>query len=161
MSAISKGLLSGFIATVVLTIAMVLKAYLHIVSPEYSVMNLLGRISGGDINAWVDHFIIGTALWGLVYIAFDGLLPESWPSWLKGAVFGVFAWLLMMLVFMPVAHVGLFGNKLGILAAAVPLIQHLIYGVAIGVTFGLLTRFFPEQEAAEQQPVVRKAKATA
>ena len=145
MSNMMKAMISGFVATLVLSAAMLLKAKFHIVPDELSVMSLLGRIAGGTPAAWADHFIIGTAIWGILFAGFDAVVPPRMPYWLKGVAFSVLAWLLMMVAFMPFAGAGFFGMKLGILAALVTLVQHLIYGVALGVTFGLLVAFVPEK----------------
>ena len=41
----------------------------------------------------------------------------------------------------------------------VPLIQHLIYGVVLGVTFGLLVAWVPGKATDIAQPTGQKAKA--
>jgi hypothetical protein len=138
MSNSMRGVIAGFIATLVVSAVILLKVQFHIVPDELSIMSLLGRIAGGSVSAWADHFIIGTLVWGMLFGGFDALVPAL-PYWLKGAIFSVLAWLFMMIVFMPFAGVGFFGVKLGVLAAVVTLVQHLIYGVSLGVVYGLLS----------------------
>jgi uncharacterized membrane protein YagU involved in acid resistance len=97
------------------------------------------------VAAWMDHFIVGVVVWGLLF----GALDAMWVSrayWLKGLVFGVFAWLMMMILFMPLAKAGLFGTRIGPAAALVPLGYHLIYGLVLGVVYGLLTTWYPAKE---------------
>jgi len=159
MSSMMKGIISGFIATLVLSVAMLLKVKFHLVPEQLSIMALLGRIAGGVGNAWADHFIIGSLVWGLLYAGFEATVDRM-PHWLKGTIFGVIAWLVMMLVFMPIAGVGLFGQKLGILAAVVTLIHHLIYGVALGVTYGMLTAWSPAKTDEQAAPPRRQKAAS-
>ena len=123
MSNAMKGVIAGFIATLVLSAVMLLKVKFHLVPEELSIMSLLGRIAGGSVAAWADHFIIGSLVWGLAFAGFDSVVPNV-PHWLKGIVFSLLAWLVMMVVFLPFVGVGLFGAKLGVLAAVVTLIQH-------------------------------------
>jgi hypothetical protein len=150
MSNAMKGVIAGFVATLVLTAAMLLKVEFHLVPPELSVMSLLGRIAGGNVSAWSDHFIIGTLIWGLCFAGFDAVVPNQ-PYWLKGIIFSVLAWLVMMVVFLPFVGVGFFGVKLGMLAAVVTLIQHLIYGVTLGLVYGLLSAWVPAKAPEHSQ----------
>jgi uncharacterized membrane protein YagU involved in acid resistance len=90
----------------------------------------------------MDHFIVGTLVWGLLFAAFDAVY-EKGAYWLKGLMFGVFAWVLMMVLFMPMAKAGFFGAKIGIEAPLVTLMYHLVYGLVLGVTYGLLVARAP------------------
>jgi hypothetical protein len=150
MSNAMKGVIAGFIATLVLSAVMLLKVKFDLVPEELSIMSLLGRIAGGSVAAWADHFIIGSLVWGLAFAGFDSVVPNV-PHWLKGIVFSLLAWLVMMVVFLPFVGVGLFGAKLGVLAAVVTLIQHLVYGVALGITYGLLATWVPEKAPERSQ----------
>ncbi len=83
------------------------------------------------------HFFIGSILWGLIFAATASMWPGS--SYLaKGASFSVAAWLLMMIVAMPMAGAGFFGMGLGIMAPIATLILHVIYGLVLGVVSGRL-----------------------
>lgn len=53
-------------------------------------------------------------------------------------VFGVGAWLLMMVALMPMAGAGLFGLGLGIMAPVMTLVLHMIFGAVLGWTYGRL-----------------------
>jgi hypothetical protein len=55
-----------------------------------------------------------------------------------------------MLLFMPAAKAGIFGNKLGFHAALVLLAYHLVYGAVLGTTYGLLTALAPVKKDAAQ-----------
>jgi hypothetical protein len=52
----------------------------------------------------------------------------------------------MMVLFMPLAKAGLFGSKIGIEAPLVTLLYHLVYGLVLGTTYGLLGTWAPEKQ---------------
>jgi hypothetical protein len=151
MSNTVKGLVSGFLATLVLSGVMLLRNALHL-APDFSLIQLLTRLgSMGTVQAWADHFIIGTVIWGLLYGACEFCIDKG-SHLLKGLLFGVFAWLVMMVVFFPAIGDGLFGAKLGILAAGITLFYHLVYGVALGGIFGFLDLLSPAKADQEASP---------
>ena len=78
----------------------------------------------------------------MLFAGFDSLLPNK-AYWLKGIIFSVGAWLVMMIVFLPFAGVGFFGATLGPTAAVITLVQHLIYGLSLGIVYGLLSSWAP------------------
>ena len=81
--------------------------------PELNIIRLLVNLGSiQTVAAWMDHFIVGVVVWGLLFAAFDAMW-ESRAYWLKGLIFGVFAWLLMMILFMPLAKAGWFGARIG------------------------------------------------
>ncbi len=145
MSNTMKGIVSGFVATLILTAVILLKAEMHI-SPESNAIVLISKLAGGTVGGWMDHFIIGTLIWGMLFAGFNEISP-NYPYWIKGLIFGVFAWFVMMVLFMPFVGLGLFGLKAGLMATVIPLAQHLIYGLALGVTYGLLSAWAPAREA--------------
>ena len=142
MSNSMKGMLAGLVATLVLSGLLLLKGTMNLV-PELSIISLLmslGSITA--VQAWMDHFIVGVVAWGLAFGAYDSLASRP-AHWLKGIIFGVFAWVVMMVLFMPLAKAGVFGWKIGPIAAAVTLIYHLVYGAVLGTTYGLLSAWVP------------------
>jgi hypothetical protein len=142
MSNSLRGMLAGLVATLVLSAVMLLKSSMGL-WPELNLIRLLTNLGSiQTVAAWMDHFIVGVIVWGLMFGAFDALW-ESRAYWLKGLIFGVFAWLLMMIVFMPLAKTGFFGVKLGEAAIYVTLGYHLIYGLVLGLTYGGLTAWYP------------------
>jgi uncharacterized membrane protein YagU involved in acid resistance len=151
MSNSMKGMVAGFVATLVLSGLLLLKTRMNIV-PELSIIRLLINLGSiQEIAAWMDHFIVGVVVWGLLFGAYDAV-AERPAYWLKGIIFGVFAWLMMMMVFMPLAKVGFFGNRVGIMAPVVTLIYHLVYGVVLGTTYGLLTTWVPVKPEPKSSP---------
>lgn len=136
----TRGLLAGFCATLVLSAFMIAKTFLGI-PPPMSVIHLLAGlghnlfgIPAAPIFGWGAHFAIGTVLWGLIFAALHARLPGS-PI-VKGLVFATGAWLLMMIILMPLAGKGLFAAGAGPGVAIATLILHWIYGVALGVVMG-------------------------
>ena len=89
-----------------------------------------------------------TIIWGLLDRALE-LSTNKGHHLLKGLVFGVFAWLVMMLVFMPIVSGGLFGAKLGYMAAAVTFLYHMAFGAALGLTFAALSAWVPGKGAGK------------
>jgi hypothetical protein len=147
-----RAMIAGFVATLVLSGVMLLKGSMGM-WPELNLVRLLVNLGSiQTVAAWMDHFIIGVIIWGLLFAAFDTMW-ESRTYWLKGLIFGVFAWLVMMVAFMPLTKAGLFGVKIGPSAMYVTFGYHLIYGLVLGVTYGLLTGWLPAKEP--QRPTAR------
>lgn len=137
MNNIGKGLIAGFLATVVLSALMLMKSAMGLM-PELDVVAMLGAMMGtGPAMGWLGHFMIGTVAWGGLF----GLIEPNLPGgsyWLKGIVLGVGAWLLMMVAVMPMAGAGLFGMNLGMVAPVMTLMLHVIFGAVLGSTYGAL-----------------------
>jgi hypothetical protein len=147
MSNSLRGMLAGLVATLVLSAVMLLKSSMGL-WPELNLVRLLTNLGSiQTVAAWMDHFIVGVVVWGLMFGAFDALW-ESRAYWLKGLLFGVFAWLLMMILFMPLTKTGFFGVKIGPAAIYVTLGYHLIYGLVLGLTYGALTAWYPAKPDA-------------
>jgi hypothetical protein len=145
MSSSMKGMLAGLVATLVLTGLLLLKGTMNLV-PELSMIRLLMNLGSITlVQAWMDHFIVGVVAWGLLFGAYDSLASRP-AHWLKGIIFGVFTWLVMMVAFMPLAKAGIFGSKIGPMAAVVTLMYHLVYGAVLGTTYGLLSAWSPAKE---------------
>ena len=147
-----KGVIAGFFATVILSAIMVLFNALGIL-PQLDIVGLIDHLGSIQrVAAWVDHFIVGALLWGPIFAAFEATTDVKWPRWQKGLMFGVIAWVLMMLIFMPVIGGGLFGWRLDLVTPIGMLGQHLLYGLAIGVIFDLLDQRFPTKDSILPQP---------
>lgn len=142
---IAKGIAAGFIATVVLSAFMLLKAKMGML-PEMNAIKLLSGMSHKMAGTpampavgWFWHFLIGSVLWGGLFAAFHRSLPGA--SEVTRAVWlSVLAWLAMMIVVMPVAGKGLFALSIGPMAAVATLVLHIIFGVALGYSFDRFTK---------------------
>ena len=75
-------------------------------------------------------------MWGIIYAWLDPGLPG--PHWIRGIIFATGAWLVMMVVVMPMAGVGFFGLTLGMMAPIATLVLHWIFGAVLGWTYGAL-----------------------
>jgi hypothetical protein len=146
-----KGLVAGFVATVVLSAVILLKTQIGI-APEHTVLYQLSKLAGGVVGGWMDHFIIGVLVWGMLFAGFDSVVPPNLPYWLKGVLFSILAWLVAMIAFLPFVGMGFFGMKVGPLPVILNLVQHLIYGVVLGVTYGLLANWAPAKAPESPRP---------
>ncbi|AUG98856.1 hypothetical protein CWC46_02890 [Prodigiosinella confusarubida] len=138
-----SAMIAGFLATVVLSILMVLKSSMGIM-PELNVITMLTQMGymnvglpANPIIGWIMHFMIGTVLWGLLFVSLYSVLPGSTPL-RKGLSFSILAWLLMMVIPMPMIGAGLFAMRLGMMAPIMTLILHLIWGAVLGSVYGVL-----------------------
>lgn len=134
MQNISAGLLAGFIATVVLSVMMVIKGMMGVM-PGLDVAAMIGMMMGASVAVgWVIHFMIGTIAWGGGFSVLYNVIPGD-SAILKGIVFGIAAWLGIMIMIMPMAGAGLFGMNMGIMAPMMTLVLHVIFGVVLGAVY--------------------------
>lgn len=142
MPASWKASIAGFIGSLVLAVFFYVFNSTGVLQQldVVALINRLGSIGRGA--AWVDHFIVGTLLWGPMFAAYDAT-TNQWPRWQKGLAFSGFAWLGMMFIFMPVIGAGLFGLGSGLVTPIGMLVLHLIYGIVLGVTYQVLDEKFP------------------
>jgi len=137
MNNIGKGVIAGFVATTVLSMLMLMKSAMGLM-PELDVVAMLGSMTGtGPAMGWIAHFVIGSVVWGGLFAVLAPSLPGG-SLWLKGIVFGIGAWLLMMVAVMPMAGAGLFGMGLGMAAPVMTLMLHVIYGAVLGGVYSAL-----------------------
>lgn len=130
---IKAGVISGFVATVVLSILMVAKAKMGVM-PELNAIKMLAGMMGSSlIMGWVAHFVIGTIIWGVLF----AVLVNKLPGGIMGGaiIFSIGAWLLMMVGPMPIAGAGLFGLNIGMMAPVATLVLHIIWGIVLGLTY--------------------------
>ena len=130
-----KGIGSGFVATLVLSAIMLVKQAMGVM-PELNSVQMITQMSGAQspIIGWLMHFFIGTILWGVLYVSVNPFLPG--PHWFRGAAFATGAWLLMMILMMPMAGAGFFGLHMGMMAPIATLVLHWIYGAVLGAVYG-------------------------
>jgi len=135
---IKAGLISGFVATIVLSILMVMKAKMGVMPDLNAIKMLAGMMHAPLPMGWVAHFMIGTVVWGLLFAALVDKLPGG--VMVSAIVFSIGAWLMMMLGPMPMAGAGLFGMHIGVMAPVATLILHIIWGVVLGFSYQRLTK---------------------
>ncbi|MFV9614838.1 MAG: DUF6789 family protein [Gammaproteobacteria bacterium] len=134
---IKAGLISGFIATVVLSILMVAKAKMGIMPDLNAIKMLAGMMVAPLIMGWVAHFMIGTIIWGGLFAVLVDKIPGSVLT--SAILFSIGAWFMMMIGPMPMAGSGLFGLQLGMMAPVATLMLHIIWGIALGFSYKRLT----------------------
>ncbi len=128
--------------TIVLSAIMIMKQLTGMVPEMNPIADLTGlakNLIGAPpfpLVGWALHFFIGAVVWGTLFAVLEAKLPGA--DIVKGLVFGVGAWLLMMVVFQPLAGYGLFGMAIGPVVAMMALMLHLIYGAVLGFVFGWL-----------------------
>jgi len=129
-----RGLLAGLVATVVLSGLMLMKQAMGVMPQLNPVMMISHMLGAPLLVGWIMHFVIGTVLWGLLYAWLNPLLGG--PHWLRGVEFATGAWLVMMIMLMPMAGAGAFGLKMGMMAPVATLMLHWIYGAVLGTVYG-------------------------
>lgn len=137
----TRGILAGIVATIVLSLLMVANAVWGAVpalDPIGFVSAALATIGlpEGATAAWVAHIVIGAVVYGIAFTALEPILPGN--AFFEGIVFGVIAWLPMMLVLMPLSGHALFARDLGQPVILGTLVLSLVYGIALGLTYWAL-----------------------
>jgi hypothetical protein len=134
---IGTGIAAGFVATFVLSVMMLMKRSMGLM-PELDPIAMITAMAGASSQAvgWIGHFIIGSLFWGVGFAVVSPYLPGSFR--LRGTIFAVGAWLMMMIVVMPMAGAGTFGLGLGIMTPVATLVLHVVFGLVLGGIYGLL-----------------------
>ena len=137
MNAIRNGLLAGFLATLAVTVLMMVKTAsgqfpeLHVIRTLSSIIGMPGNV----IVAFGIHIFIGTVVWGVAFAFVAPLLPGN-SYLMKGLIFGILAWLAMMTIFMPLAEAGFFAVHRGTMTVPfITFIYHLVFGIVLGTVY--------------------------
>ncbi len=140
MNKITAGILSGLIATSVLSALMVMKGMMGLM-PDVDVINMLAqRMGSGPAMGWIAHFMIGVVGYGIGYALIFSSLPLDGHS-VRGMALGVAGWLVMMVVLMPMMGASLFGLQMpgGMMAPIATLMLHIIFGLVLGLAYAKLS----------------------
>ena len=133
MNKIVKGISAGLVATIVLSLLMIMKAKMGLM-PDLNVIKMLASKMGGALAmGWMAHVVIGLG-YGVIFSLFSNNIPTSSPV-SKGMILGVVGWLMMMLIIMPMMGAGLFAQNMGMKAPIMTLMLHLIFGAVLGFSF--------------------------
>lgn len=134
---VGRGIVAGFVATIVLSALMLMKQAMGMV-PQLNPIEMITQMMGVHYPGvgWGAHFFLGTIIWGILYAWLDPSLPG--PHWFRGAIFATGVWLIMVVVMMPMAGAGLFGARMGLMAPVATLVMHWIFGAVLGGVYGAL-----------------------
>jgi hypothetical protein len=112
----SNAILGGFFGTLVMTILLYLAPLAGV--PKMDIAAMLGSLFGRGIPATVSglwwagmvwHFLNGTIIFSLIYAYFVyGWLPGE--NWLRGAIWGLFLWIAIEVILMPITGSGVFSD---------------------------------------------------
>lgn len=141
------GILAGFLATFAMTVVLVAAYWLADAIGDargavlqrwsYALVHnpVAERTADGVVLAIGANLAVGLAL-ALVYAWFVEPRLDG-PSWWKGMRFALVAWLLSLIVFLPLMGGGVFGMAIG--AGPLPvvgnLVLHLVYGAVLGLAY--------------------------
>lgn len=126
----SRMLMGGFVATIVMTLMMYFGASMMIGAPMDIAGELARMIGAPWMVGMVIHFVLGTAIFSFGYaIVAPRLLFGSAP--IRGMTWGVALWLVAMLMMSPMMGKGLFMGAMP--AAVASLMGHLGYGLTLGM----------------------------
>ena len=132
---IGRSIVAGFVATVVLSAMMLMKQSMAVM-PELDPIGMITSMAGASSPAigWIGHFVIGSVFWGIGFAIVSPYLPG--PYFLRGMIFAAGAWLMMMIVMMPMAGAGLFGLGLSMMTPVATLVLHIVFGLVLGGVYG-------------------------
>lgn len=148
-SRVSGAILAGFVATILLTLALI---------PSYVLAAIIGQEDGNQLQRWfwnLTHNTITDGVLDIPVVTFGVNIAAglAWAfiyafifeprmrgySWLKGALFSIVPWILSLVVFFPLIDAGFFGMDLdaGPLPILGNLALHLVYGVSLGTMYAI------------------------
>ncbi len=131
---LSRAIVAGVIGTAAMTL-MTTMAGLMGIKMDIPAM-LSGFMNVPTAVGWLAHFMIGT-MFAIIYAAlFASRLPGA--PWMRGALYGLFPFLLAQIAVMPMMGMGLFTanapNQWMLVMGS--MIGHLVYGAVVGATYG-------------------------
>ena len=175
---LSRAVVSGFLASVVMSIVFFLafgfvRAFVATVplNPERGGATLQRALDALVNNQVLDlassslylagalHVAMGV-LWAVVYARiFEPRL--SGPDWQRGVLFSLIPWVISLVVFLPAVGGGFFGwaTGAGPFPAIGNLILHLVYGATLGLVYGpvgdIAADEFPSRGVTDRPEVIR------
>lgn len=136
MNDIWVGMAAGLVATVVISMMMLMKKALGIM-PGFGLINMLQTVTDEPKPIdWLIHFVVGIVIYGLLIALLASILPFDY--WLDGIVVGLIGWMLASLTLMPAAGKGLFGLGYGASGFIMSMMMHVVFGAVLGLVYGWL-----------------------
>ena len=141
---IARGIIAGLLATCILSLLMRSNGLVPQLEPVTLLIGIARAVLAGSglpapFAGWCWFFAIGSLWWGTWFAVMAPILPGRFLL-TKGAVFGLGIGLLVVWTIMPLAAGGAVGMKLSLWQPVITVSEHLIYGVALGVIYGWLTK---------------------
>ena len=133
MVSIRSGLVAGFVATFV-TSALILMKNATGKLPDVHILKTWSALLGEPTHAavgWLAHIVVGVVVGGIAFALLSQRLPTRSFA-IKGVIFGILMWLVMMFVVMPLAGAGVFATHQSGLAPVATLALYVIYGLVLG-----------------------------
>lgn len=132
MNKFVKGIVAGLVATIVLSVLMIMKGKMGLMTDVNVIAMLASKMGGNSVMAWVAHFMIGMIGYGIAYVVIFSKLPFS-SVLLRGVALGMAGWIAMMIAIMPMMNAGLFGLNLasGMMVPVATLMLHVIFGAVL------------------------------
>lgn len=132
MNKFVKGIIAGLVATIVLSVLMIMKGKMGLMPDVNVIAMLASKMGGSPVMGWVAHFMIGVIGYGIAYVVIFSKLPFA-SVLLRGVVLGMAGWVAMMIAVMPMMNAGFFGLNLasGMMVPVATLILHVIFGAVL------------------------------
>lgn len=143
MADLGRGVLAGLIATIAISLFMLLRLSAGVLTEYHPVeiMNLTahGLLGTADsrLVGWPLHFLVGTVVWGMLYVLLEPRIPGGNRA-VKGLTFGALVWFVIMVTIFPAAGSGFFALGFGVAVPVMTLLAHLLYGLVLGGVYGWL-----------------------
>jgi hypothetical protein len=136
-----KGILAAIVATAVLAALMWANQSMQWV-PGLDLVSSFMRLAGSTemMTGWIVFGVVLALIGGLVFSLLDAHLdrPEGYEEFVRGALFGVGAFLLVGILVMPMSGADAFAMKYGWGGPIYLAIVFLVYGAVMGGIYGLM-----------------------
>jgi len=152
MTSIKAGFLSGLLGTYVAGSMLLMNNALH-AYPDVRVARTLAGLLGSPDQVMVGVaaiLITGIFVFGTLFAVVAPRLPMRMYL-VKSLVFATVSWLLMMVLFMPLAGAGLFGFARSAVVPIATLMLNLAYWLVLGMSYRWLVGHQPEGESRKAE----------
>ena len=139
MNKFVKGIVAGLVATIVLSVLMIMKGKMGLMPDMNIIAMLASKMGGSSAMAWAAHFMIGMLGYGFAYVLIFSKLPFN-SIILRGIILGIAGWIAMMIAIMPMMNAGFFGLNLasGMMVPVATLMPHIIFGAVLSFVYSKL-----------------------
>ena len=136
MNKYTASIVSALIATITLSILMLLKNMMGLM-PDVDIIAMLSLQMGNNpLLGWMAHFMIGALGYGLGFALIFSQLKIG-NMVVRGILLGIVGWVIMMMMVMPMMGAGFFGLQMpsGIMVPIMTLMLHIIFGAVLGLSY--------------------------